>query len=384
MGADNSNTSLGNKSAFNSATSLPHQLFHGTTWHSRLLPSIHKFAYPYRYWGANISALAAGQQLPEVWLSTVSHPIALSEPTAKQGSLRSKLRSSRLFVSSRLNGLALFSAKHIAMQQFCPSDYLHQPDNEEQQSGRGEKNKHKDKHKAQRHTDSGNKAQLQIASEQLLARLNAAFTEQTGSAPTGDMLGLVVCRNAGLYFSPVNFYLGFDSQQIPSHLLAEVSNTPWDKRHYYGFLLEGAESQFCHDKNFHVSPFNPIDQQYCWQVSIKNRVNNIENGILESTAVDTDTDTDTQNNESLLGGLQVRIAINISDERGEVLKTGIKMTGVPMTEPAVRTSLAKNPLMNITSLTRIYWHAFKLYAIKKVPYISYDEKLADSKQSQER
>ena len=78
----------------------------------------------------------------------------------------------------------------------------------------------------------------------------------------------------------------------------------------------------------------------------------------------------------------MRIAINISDERGEVLKTGIKMSGVPMTEVIlyVIVCTGKNPLMNMTSLTRIYCHAFKLYAIKKVPYINYDEKLADSQQ----
>ena len=78
--------------------------------------------------------------------------------------------------------------------------------------------------------------------------------------------------------------------------------------------------------------------------------------------------------------MQVRIAINISDERGEVLKTGIKMSGVPMTDVSIRKSLRQNPVMNLTSLTRIYWHAFKLYAVKKVPYINYDEKLADSQQ----
>ncbi len=51
-----------------------------------------------------------------------------------------------------------------------------------------------------------------------------------------------------------------------------------------------------------------------------------------------------------------------------------------MTDRSVRNSLRKNPLMNTTSLVRIYWHAFKLYAIKKVPYVNYDEKLADSQQ----
>lgn len=366
-----SDTVLDNNSCLDSAPSLPHLLFHGTTWHSRLLPSVHKFAYPYRYWGVNISALAAGQPLPEVGFYT--EPTSATEPTAKLDSVKYRLLSSRLFTNSRLNGLALFSAKHSAIQQFCPSDYLHQPDNEEAQVEQD-----KNKRKARRHINRDNKVPLQAANEQLLARLNAAFIEQTGSAPTGDMLGLVVCRNAGLYFSPVNFYLGFDELQIPSHLLAEVSNTPWDKRHYYGFLLQGADSEFCHDKNFHVSPFNPIDQQYCWQVSIKNTINDIKNSTLKNTAPRTNADP--QANESLLGGLQVRIAINISDVRGEVLKTGIKMSGVPMSAPAVRASLAKNPLMNITSLTRIYWHALKLYAIKKVPYVGYDEKLADSKQ----
>ena len=163
--------------------------------------------------------------------------------------------------------------------------------------------------------------------------------------------------------------MGFDKEQEPSHLLAEVSNTPWDKHHYYAFLLDGANTDFCHDKDFHVSPFNPIDQQYQWQVTIKRAIK------------DTVTSEVKSKKEKLSNHcLDVRIAINISDKRGEVLKTGIKMSGVPMTASTIYESLRKNPLMNITSLMRIYGQAFKLYAIKKVPYINYDETLADSKQ----
>ncbi|MEK6203783.1 DUF1365 domain-containing protein [Psychrobacter sp. P11G5] len=292
---------------------LPHQLFHGTTWHSRLLPSVHKFAYPYRYWGVNISALAAGQLLPEVSTSA----------------LAKRMLNKR----SRIKGLSLFSAEKKALQQFYADDYLH-PNVDDDDAGNDKKN-------------SLNSAKA------LEQRLKKAFIKYAGSAPAGEMMGMVVCRNVGLYFSPVNFYLGFDKEQIPTHLLAEVSNTPWDKRHYYGFLLDGTDTKFCHDKDFHVSPFNPIDQLYRWQVKVKKQSDNC---------------------------LQVRIAINISDARGEVLKTGVKMSGIPMTQTTIRDSLRKNPLMNFTSLTRIYWHAFKLYAIKKVPYINYDEKLADSQQ----
>ena len=326
------------------AKSLPHQIFQGTTWHSRLLPSAHKFAYPYRYWGVNISALAAGQALPEV--------------------------DFRPFIGNRIlkklpwNKGLLFSGTKKALQQFYPEDYL-QGLSAQDESSLSKDSTDKIINDKRVHDKSEHLKDVQA----LKQRLIQAFTEQTGSAPAGDMIGMVVCRNAGLYFSPVNFYLGFDKEQNPSHLLAEVSNTPWDKRHYYGFLLDGINTEFCHDKDFHVSPFNPIDQQYQWQVTIKN--------VREKTVI---SEIRSEINERSSPCLDVRIAINISDERGEVLKTGIKMSGIPMTASTISESLRKNPLMNVTSLMRIYGHAFKLYAIKKVPYINYDETLADSQQ----
>lgn len=296
-----------------------HQLFHGTTWHSRLLPSVHKFVYPYRYWGVNITTLA-NNPLPEI--------------------------ASLPFKRTFIKGVPIFSTKHRALQQFYADDYLQGLQSDQ--------------------------TNLEIAVnvkgvEGLVQRLNAAFKDKTGSQPVGDIVGLVVCRNVGVYFSPVNFYLGFDDEQTPTHLLAEVSNTPWNKRHYYGFLLDGKNTEFCHDKDFHVSPFNPIDQLYRWQVNVKPQSAN--------------TDKSTINTAKQNDVFDIRIAINISDKRGEVLKTGIKMRGEPMTKQSIRQSLKQNPLMNFTSLSRIYWHAFKLYAIKKVPYVNYDEKLADSEQA---
>ena len=319
------------------AAIMPHQLFHGTTWHSRLLPSVHKFAYPYRYWGVNISALAAGQALPEVHVDSDNRFLK-------------RLPFKKMLVKN----LPLFSAQHKALQQFYPEDYLQQP-------------KTADSVKDTTNKVKVNKTDSDIHAVQAFEqRLRDKFIEQTGSAPIGDMIGMLVCRNVGIYFSPVNFYLGFDKSQTPTHLLAEVSNTPWNKRHYYGFLLDGAETQFCHHKDFHVSPFNPIDQLYRWQVSVKQQ---------QQTRKEPQREDNT---------LQVRIAIDISDVRGEVLKTGIKMTGITLSADSVQQSLRQNPLMNMTSLSRIYWHAFKLYAIKKVPYINYDEKLADSEQQENK
>ena len=316
---------------------LPHQIFHGITWHSRLLPSRHKFTYPYRYWGVNISALAAGQALPEVNARSFS--------------------GNKFLKKLPLNQPWLFSATKKALHQFDPKDYLQALSAQ-------------DKNSLGKSKGSDKKEGYLTEIKALERRLVQAFIEKTGSAPTGDMMGMVICRNAGIYFSPVNFYLGFDTEQKPSHLLAEVSNTPWDKRHYYGFLLDGIHTEFCHDKNFHVSPFNPIDQRYQWQVTVKRSIKN---------TVISKVKSETENNSEQC--LDVRIAIDISDKRGEVLKTVIKMSGVPMTAATISASLRKNPLMNVTSVLRIYGQAFKLYAIKKVPYINYDETLAASKQN---
>jgi DUF1365 family protein len=69
-----------------------------------------------------------------------------------------------------------------------------------------------------------------------------------------------------LYFSPVNFYIispgAFEKGQW---LLAEVSNTPWNERHYY---LVNCTAPKANQKNFHVSPFNPMNLHYHWQIDL--------------------------------------------------------------------------------------------------------------------
>ena len=87
--------------------------------------------------------------------------------------------------------------------------------------------------------------------------------------------------NWGLYFSPLTVYYCFSQGRLQC-LLAEVSNTPWNERHYYLVPVTTPDdaqssiaqvpaqaeqmSEFTHPKNFHVSPFNPLDMLYQWQV----------------------------------------------------------------------------------------------------------------------
>ncbi|WP_163937641.1 DUF1365 domain-containing protein [Paraferrimonas sp. SM1919] len=67
----------------------------------------------------------------------------------------------------------------------------------------------------------------------------------------------------GMYFSPVNFYL-VGRENSHSHLVAEVSNTPWGERHHYVVPL--GDNQMLTEKNFQVSPFMKTSGDYHWQM----------------------------------------------------------------------------------------------------------------------
>ena len=73
---------------------------------------------------------------------------------------------------------------------------------------------------------------------------------------------LAQARCFGLYFSPVNFYFCYDDNiknndaeenketGQAAYMLAEVSNTPWNERHYYLVDLKAIKDT---QKAFHVS-----------------------------------------------------------------------------------------------------------------------------------
>lgn len=96
----------------------------------------------------------------------------------------------------------------------------------------------------------------------VLDKMNTLNPDSTSL--TGDIFLLGQARHFGLYFSPVNFYFLRDKYtQSFTHMLAEVSNTPWNERHYYLVNLAKQEDT---NKAFHVSPFNPIDMVYKWHI----------------------------------------------------------------------------------------------------------------------
>jgi uncharacterized protein len=98
-----------------------------------------------------------------------------------------------------------------------------------------------------------------------------AVQAELGIRPDGPVRVLTNLRCLGYAFNPVTFYYCFDRAQNLVAMLAEITNTPWGERHHYviggGEAEPGASLRRRFAKRFHVSPFQPMAQQYRWTVA---------------------------------------------------------------------------------------------------------------------
>ncbi|MGB0924568.1 MAG: DUF1365 domain-containing protein [Pseudoalteromonas shioyasakiensis] len=154
------------------------------------------------------------------------------------------------------------------------------------------------------------------------------------------MLGQVRCL--GIYFSPVNFFFFQTGHGDFTHMLAEVSNTPWNERHYYVVPLE---KKVNFKKVFSVSPFMNLDMNYHWHIRMNsdNTMIHIEN----------------KKDDTLLFDATLRLQKH------------------PLTKEQVSAVLKQFPAMTLSIFKGIYLHALKLFC-KRVPFIGHSGKQENS------
>lgn len=147
------------------------------------------------------------------------------------------------------------------------------------------------------------------------------------------MLGQLRCL--GVYFSPVNFYFFGNSDNSFTYMIAEVSNTPWNERHYY---LVSLEKKVNFKKVFSVSPFMNLDMNYHWHIR--------------------------QSSDKTL--------IHIENKRDEVLlfDATLRLKRAELTNQEVSKLLKRFPAMTWSIFKGIYHQALKLF-IKRVPFLGH-------------
>ena len=94
--------------------------------------------------------------------------------------------------------------------------------------------------------------------------------KQTGVYPDGPIRLLCNLRYFGFIMNPVSCYYCFDNNEQLQYIIAEVNNTPWNERHCYVLSCDPSRQyqRINFNKEFHVSPFNPMDIRYHWRSSL--------------------------------------------------------------------------------------------------------------------
>jgi len=137
-------------------------------------------------------------------------------------------------------------------------------------------------------------------------------------------------RYLGFYFSPLNLYF-VEQQGRMRYMLAEVSNTPWNQRHYYTVDLDKLEP---HAKQFHVSPFNPMEQTYRWRV--------------RSPGVSTTKS-------------MVHLEVIAEGAEFPVFDATMVLKRRPLNQSNLLRVLVATPMQTLLMMIGIYWQALKLY-----------------------
>ncbi len=178
--------------------------------------------------------------------------------------------------------------------------------------------------------------------EAVLDRVEAAL----GRRPAGRLGILTQVRTMGYLFNPVSFYYSHDGEGNLDAIVAEITNTPWGERHAYVLDAklgdQGAGRYvFEFDKGFHVSPFFPMGQTYCWEFTW-------------------------QRNEVFVGmtnheGGKCVFEASLVGHRQEL--TGRNMVA----------AILRYPLQPLRMQMAIYGHAARLY-LKRTPFFTHPKK----------
>lgn len=190
--------------------------------------------------------------------------------------------------------------------------------------------------------------------EAVLDRVEQAL----GRRPSGAVRVLTQPRTWGYLFNPVSFYYVFDEEERLEAVVAEITNTPWNERHAY--VLDGREPgpdatdatddarpaalQARFAKDFHVSPFFPMEQSYLWRFDPPGET------------------------------LGVRMT---NHERGRaVFHVSLECERRPIDGPRLARMLLVHPFQTLLVHAAIYWQAARLWA-KRTPFFVHPDKRAE-------
>lgn len=153
---------------------------------------------------------------------------------------------------------------------------------------------------------------------------------QTGHHFSGDICLLTHIRYLGYCFNPVSFYYCFEQSQL-RFIVAEINNTPWNERFCYVLCCDATRptQHFRFRKQFHVSPFLPMDVEYDWTLNTP--------------------------------GEHLSIVMRDLQQGDEIFNAGLFLQRQDATTRNLRNMLLRFPVVTLKTVAGIYWQALRLW-----------------------
>jgi len=178
--------------------------------------------------------------------------------------------------------------------------------------------------------------------EPLADSVRSLVQAQTGVRPAGPVRMLSHLRYLGIFFSPLTLYYCYDAGgTVVEHVVAEVSNTPWGERHCYVLSADAANrasrvQRYRHHKDFHVSPFLPMEAEYRWRIAQP--------------------------------GDRVSVNIDFLRDGKRRFAASLAMSRRELTTASMLRTLVTFPAVTLKVVAAIYWQALRLW-LKGVQFI---------------
>lgn len=171
---------------------------------------------------------------------------------------------------------------------------------------------------------------------------------QLGFRPAGPVRLLTHLRYLGYCFNPISIYYCFGGDGLTLEaVLVEIHNTPWGEEYQRAFDARSSQKEGeCHsfrlDKEFHVSPFMPMDMEYDWRFTPP--------------------------------GEQLSVHMTSLRQGNKIFSAFLDLQQQSLTGGNLAGALLRWPFMTAKVVAAIYWQALRL-KLKGVPFCPHPETL---------
>jgi DUF1365 family protein len=188
---------------------------------------------------------------------------------------------------------------------------------------------------------------------------------RTGARPAGAVRMLAHLRYFGLCFNPVTFYYCYDAADRLETIVAEITNTPWRERHRYVLPLararaEGPNRAWAFGKDFHVSPFLPMDMDYEWRFDEPGERLNVH--------------MTNRPRDAAAPAPREPAGPAVAPRTPRVFDATLSLERRPIDGANLARVLAAHPAMTAKVVAMIHWQALKLWA-KRTPFFVHPSKV---------